>query len=285
LEGFLLIDIYLLEHLDAFYQYGTLSAAAQHLNIAQPSLSRSMQKLESILNVTLFERQKNRIVLNETGKLAAEYAKRILDEEAEMERHIKAFDKSQHTITIGSNAPGPLMELLPKTAPIFFDMTVSSAVDSEETLIQGLKTSDYNIIILSKPLEDEDLYCQKYLTEQLHLSITPFHPASSYKTVSFADMDGQNFIMYAYVGFWEKIVREKMPHAKFFKQEDLDAVGELARFSDLPSFSSDITLKNLESRQNNRINIPFSDSEAHVTYYLICNKKDYKKFKSLFKSL
>lgn len=280
-----MIEIYLLEHLQAFYKYGTLSAAAEHLNITQPSLSRSMQKLEGILNVTLFERQKNRIILNETGKLAAEYAKRILEEEAEMERHIRAFDRSQHTLTIGSCAPGPLMELLPRTSGIFSDLTISSAIDTEDNLIKGLKNSDYNLIILSKSLDDENLYCRKYCTEQLYLSVTPFHPAASYSKVSFADMDGQNFIMYAHVGFWEDIVRKKMPHAKFFIQEDIDAVGELTRFSELPSFVSDITLKTMSSRQNDRIHVPFSDQESLATYYLICTAKNQVKLNPLFRSL
>lgn len=279
-----MIEIYLLEHLQAFYEYGTLSAAAEHLNIAQPSLSRSMQKLEGILNVTLFERQKNRIILNETGELAAKYAKRILDEEKEMELHIRAFDRSRHTLTIGSCAPGPLMELLPKTTGLFFDVTVASAIDTEDNLIRGLHHSEYNLILLSKALDSENLYCRKYCTEQLYLSIPPFHPAASYSKVSFADMDGQKFIMYAHVGFWEDIVRKKMPHSQFFKQDDLEAVGELTRFSDLPSFSSSITLKTMTSRHNNRIHIPFSDEESLATYYLICQARDEKKLNSLFKS-
>lgn len=277
-----MIEIYLLEHLQAFYEYGTLSAAAEDLHIAQPSLSRSMQKLEELLGVTLFERQKNRIQLNETGKLAAEYARRILDTETEMERHIRAFDRSLHTLTIGSCAPGPLMELLPGAAGLFPDMTVSSAMDTEGHLIKGLETSDYNLIILQNPLEGEDLYCQKYCTEHLYLSITPFHPAASYREISFAKMDGQSFIMYAHVGFWEEIVREKMPHAKFFKQEDMDAVTELVRFSDLPSFVSDITLKRMSPRQNDRIYLPFSDPESYATYYLVCHAKDRGKLSGLF---
>lgn len=279
-----MIEIYLLEHLQAFYEYGTLSAAAEHLNIAQPSLSRSMQKLEGILKVSLFDRQKNRIVLNETGKLAARYAKRILNEEAEMERHIRAFDRSQHTLTVGSCAPGPLMDLLPRAAGIFADMTISSAIDTEEQLIKGLESSDYNLIILSRPLYAENLYCRKYCTEQLYLSITPFHPAASYRTISFADMDGQSFIMYAHVGFWEDIVRQKMPNAKFFKQEDMDAVSELARFSDLPAFSSDITMRTITSRKNDRINIPFSNPESLAEYYLVCNTKDCSKLKPLLRT-
>ena len=43
-----MIEIYLLEALDAFYRLGTLSAAAEYLHISQPALSRSMQKLQGI---------------------------------------------------------------------------------------------------------------------------------------------------------------------------------------------------------------------------------------------
>ena len=56
----------------------TLSKAAEILHISQPALTRSIQKLESELNVTLFDRQKNKITLNKTGKLAVSHARRIL---------------------------------------------------------------------------------------------------------------------------------------------------------------------------------------------------------------
>lgn len=75
-----------------------------------------------------------------------------------------------------------------------------------------------------------------------------------------------------------------MPNAVFFKQDTMDAVGELAKYSDLPSFSTDISLEALHSRQNNRINIPFSDPESQATYYLICLKSEYPKLKHLFTS-
>lgn len=277
-----MIEIYLLEHLQAFHNYGTLSSAAQHLNIAQPSLSRSMKKLEEILGVTLFERHKNRIVLNEAGQLASEHARRILEEEKEMERSVRAFDRSIHTISVGSCCPGPLMDLLPKITGLYHGMAVSSAVDTQERLLHGLRDYDFTFIILPNPVKAEGLFCKKYRTEQLFLSVTPFHPAASCKEVPFAELNGQSFIMYAHVGFWEDIVRNKMPDSKFFLQEDFDAVGELARFSELPHFASDITLSVMPSRRNGRINVPFSDPESHVWYYLICLEQNREKMNALF---
>lgn len=276
-----MIEIYLLEQLCAFKEYGTLSEAAEHLNIAQPSVSRAMKKLEDELGVALFERQKNKIVLNQTGLLAAEYAKRILDEEKNMEAQIKAFDRSLHTVNIGSIAPGPLMVLLPRLTALFANKVVSSDIETEETLIQKLNNNDYSFIILNRTLDDEKYICKEYMTEQLYISVNHFHPIATQKSVTFEEADGQNFIMYSQVGFWENVVKEQMPSSNFYKQENLEAVGELAANSDLPSFSTDITQKILPSRRSGRINVPFSNPEAKANYYLICLSENKRMIKDL----
>lgn len=280
-----MIEMYLLEQLNAFYKYGTLSVAAEHLHLSQPSLSRSMQKLEAELGVTLFERQKNRIFLNDTGKLAAEHAVRILHSEAEMKRQVRAFDRSLNTFSIGSCAPGPLIKALPSVTGAFTELTVSSKIETEDALLKGLRESVYQLVILSKPTYSDEFHCQEYVTEQLYLSINNFHPAATYSSVRFDQMDDQNFIMYAHVGVWEDIVRTKMTRAKFYKQEDIEAVGELANNSDLPSFSTNITLEELPSRKNVRINIPFSDEEATITFYIVCTKENFKRFRNFLKSV
>lgn len=268
-----MVEIYLLEQLDAFRRAGTLSAAAEYLHLAQPSLSRSMQKIEDELGVPLFDRHKNRLELNDTGMLASEYAARILDSENEMERHIRSYDRSLHTLTIGSCAPGPLMRLLPQATGTFSDMTISSAIEPEDLLLQKLRDSEYQLAVLPFPADPDEFYCRRYITEQLYLSVNNFHPAASYHSIKFRQMDGQNFIMYAQVGIWETVVRSKMPHARFLKQEDLDAVSEITGRSDLPSFSSSITLQELPQRKNGHINIPFSDKEASITFYIACAKR------------
>ncbi len=58
-------ELELLYHLLAVNEYGTLSAAAEALHISQPSLSRSMQKLEAEFGTSLFERTKNKASLND----------------------------------------------------------------------------------------------------------------------------------------------------------------------------------------------------------------------------
>lgn len=279
-----MIEIYLLEQLAAFAECGTLSAAADRLHLTQPSLSRAMQKLEDEVGVPLFDRGKNKLTLNETGRMAAEYAKRILDMDAEMERHLKAFDKSRHTIAIGSVAPGPLMKLLPQASGAFDGSAITSEIATEDALLKGLKDSTYQIAVLSHPVEDEGYESVRYMKEHLNLSVPIMHPASSYKTITFKEMDGQNFIMYANVGVWEPIVRKMMPNAKFFKQDDLEALDEITKASSLPSFSTDVTLEAIPERRD-RINVPFSDPEAEITFYLVYPKSEERRLEPLIESI
>ena len=104
-----MIDTYLLEQLCAVLDCGTLSAASEKLHLTQPSLTRSMQKLEDLLGVKLFDRAKNRVHLNENGRLAAECAKHILMEEQDMISRVRALDRSSRTLAVGMISPGPMM--------------------------------------------------------------------------------------------------------------------------------------------------------------------------------
>ena len=97
-----MIESYLLEHLVVFSEHRTLSETASVLHLTQPTLTRSMNKLEETFGVPLFTREKKRIRLNENGWMAARYAKEILREEEKMIAQVKALDRRRRTITVGS---------------------------------------------------------------------------------------------------------------------------------------------------------------------------------------
>lgn len=53
-----MLNLIQLEQFVAFTDYGTLSKAAEILNMSQPALTRSIQKLEAEFGVPLFQRSK-----------------------------------------------------------------------------------------------------------------------------------------------------------------------------------------------------------------------------------
>lgn len=245
----------------------TLSKAAEILHISQPALTRSIQKLESELNVTLFDRQKNKITLNKTGELAVSHARRILADVEQMTQSIQAFERSLHTISIGSCAPAPIVELLYYLTEKFATMTFSSETVNPDSLVLGLKNNTYQIIITNSPVKDSEICCREFCREQLFLTIPPAHPLASKKDGIFADeLAGETMLLFKEIGIWESFIKAKMSQTDFIIQDRDDAFNALIRASALPAFATNLTLKRNDRRQN-RIIIPFLDDEAKMTFY------------------
>ena len=120
------MELFDLEQLVAFADCGTLSAAAKKLHLSQPTLTKTMKRLEEEFQVPLFIRSKNRLELNENGKLAAQKARQILGDSKEMIRLIRAIDRERHTISIGACAPMPAFTLSQRVSILYKDMTITS---------------------------------------------------------------------------------------------------------------------------------------------------------------
>ena len=87
-----------------------ISKAAEALHITQPTLSTTIQRLETELGCRLFERQGRGIKLNSCGELFLKHARRILDDVSEARRDISEHLRQMNsTITIY----GPSMYLFP----------------------------------------------------------------------------------------------------------------------------------------------------------------------------
>lgn len=276
-----MIELYQLEQLTAFAQYGTLSKAAEELHISQPTLTRSMQKLESEFNVPLFRRSKNKLEFNENGLLAAEYARRVLDQSQNMLERVRAFDRASRTISIGSCAPMPLITAVQNAARQYPSMTISSECKDCEPLVEGLRTGLYQIIILPYQPDDESLVFKKCGTETLFFALPRSHRFAGRDGLYMKDMDGENMLLYADIGFWRSLPEMKMPHSRFLVQNERFAFEELIASSVLPCFVSDISLQN-DGKPADRVIIPILDPGASVTYYAVCLKSTLPKVRKLF---
>lgn len=279
-----MIDTYLLEQLIAVDECRTLSAASEKLHLTQPSLTRSMQKLENILDVSLFDRSKNRVSLNANGRLAAECARHILLEEEDMINRVRALDRSARTITVGAISPGPMMELTPILSSLYPDMTIATEQRTEELLLQGLRTGNYQMIILNHKLTDVELACHPCGTERLYFVVPPDHRIAHFTNCSFQDMNGESFLMATDVGYWDQIVRENMPDSHFLLQNGMEALAEIIQASSMPHFATDITLR-LFGKDETRVCIPISDEAAVQPYYCFCLLANEKKYLEWFQAL
>lgn len=277
-------DIYLLENLVAFSETGTLSAAAEKLHTSQPAMTRAMHKLEAELGITLFVRSKNRMELNETGKLAADYARRVLEADRDFESQVLAFDRSLRTISIGFCAPVPQEVLTPILNTVFDDMTISADMKDDSDFPARLEDGTYQLAVTHFKPESDNIYCKKCGHEDLFISVTPSNPLTFYPEIHLKDLDGLSILLLSKIGFWANTHRAKTPNTNYLLQVERSSFTELAAGSEYPVFASSYYIQRGNTVPG-RVNIPIVDPECHADYYLVCLESKRKKYDKLFNSI
>lgn len=269
-----MLDLAELYQFVTYARYGTLSAAAEVLHISQPTLTRTMQHVEEAFGAKLFQRGKNRIELTDTGRFAVKQADSLLEEEQKAIQSVQAFERSLHTITVNSCAPAPLWSLLPSLSHRFPENTISSKLTTVEEIIHNVISEKVNIGILPYEYSHEGIVCTPYIKEQLFVCVPKGHALENEAELSISQLNGFNCLLRDQIGFWEKLVKQKMPASRFLIQTDEFEFEELVRTSTLLCFSTSVATP-LNQAMEKRKKIPLTDSEANVTYYLIsrCDEK------------
>lgn len=279
-----MIDLYELRQFVMFADAGTLSEAAKILHLSQPALSRNMKKLEDNLKLALFERKKNRLELNENGKYVLELARKLLDDADSLTTKARDFDRKNRTITLGICAPAPVWRLAPLISHIFPHISLQTEMDSNVGLLNGLDDNTYQLIATHMKPNENQYFGKECMKETLMFSLPQNHKYAKRKNLSFSEMNGENMLLMSDIGFWDFVKTDKMPDSRFLTQNDRFSFQELLQASSLPAFTSNLAKKYIELPPV-RIDIPISDEDATVTYYLVCRAGEKKNFAPLFSAL
>ena len=274
--------MYVLKELIAFYEYGTLTAAAEQLNVSQPALSRSMKKLEDDLEADLFDRSRNRITLNETGRIAAELARKVIEEEEAFERKVKEHNRLNRVFTFGSIAPMPISKLTGLLSEYLDGMTVESVLyDSEKELYRDLSKDRLKLIVTHSKPKDTAKYCyEKLFEEHLYAVLPDTHRLAGRESISLREHDGENILIYNRLGFWYENTRRLIPKAEFLEQSEQSALKKLVEITPLASFATDMTMNESGAPLSKKA-IPIADREVNVTFYCVVLRRNLKELSDL----
>jgi LysR family transcriptional regulator, hydrogen peroxide-inducible genes activator len=150
-----------LEYIIALDTYRHFGKAALHCNIAQPSLSVQIQKLEEELKTTIFARNKMPITPTETGVIIIEQARKIMAESATMSQLIQ----QQKNTVEGNLKIGVIPTLAPYLLPLFLlefikkypSVSLNVSELTTDKIIRRLKNGMLDIGILATPLSQKEL--------------------------------------------------------------------------------------------------------------------------------
>jgi len=87
------LNTQLLQYVIAIVDEKSLTQAAEKYYLTQPALSRYLRNIEDMLCTRLFTRVHNRLRPNNAGKIFVNFARNMLQIEAEMNEHLKAYRK------------------------------------------------------------------------------------------------------------------------------------------------------------------------------------------------
>lgn len=135
---------------------GGIAAAAQKLNLAQPTISTQIRTLETAMGVELFHRDSRKLVLTETGRIVCRYAEEIFSLGTELADVVKGRPVGQPMrlhIGIADVVPKHVAHRL--LAPAF---TIDEPVrlicteGKPEHLLPRLSVYDLDVVISDAPI-------------------------------------------------------------------------------------------------------------------------------------
>lgn len=279
-----MIENYLLEELVAFAENGTLNKAAEKLNLSQPAITRGTKKLETDLGVTLFDRTPNRITLNETGKYAAEQAKKVLATNRNFISQVRNFDNSNKEINIASIAPGPLIVLKNLKQK---NLTIANTLLKNQDLESFLLENQFTCVVSNQPIKNSKIESVYLGMEHLIVQLNEFSDLASKKSVTFKELEGLSFLVLSDIGIWKEIIQDEIPNAKFLYQNDEANFNEIKNYSVFPFFTTNITKANRQWSNNmtsDRIPVEISDKDATQVFYANFLKENKKRLEPVIEN-
>lgn len=279
-----MIDNNLWETLIAFDQYGTLSAAAEKLYVSQPSLSAAMKRLEKQLGVTLFDRRKNRIVLNEVGEEAVQLAKKHLADEKAMVRQLQERARRLSAITVASFVAGLRKTLVDRLSNMYPERSIISEHLSSELLPRGLLDGAFDFVITEYAIDEPEVLCAPYITDRLMVRVRADDPLASRESLTLQDLQGTKLLMWTQSGFWATLIRKSLDgKTSLVYVSDEQEYRDIVQAFDMRSFILQTTIINIDPHHN-YCYLPLDEDGMQVTFYLSCLPKNSRLFFSLLPS-
>lgn len=91
-----------LQYFITIVKTGSMTKAAEELNVVQPALSRAIQRLEDELNVKLFDRKGRAIILNQNGAAFLQFAEQCINSFHQTKDTIHSSDDIHGSLKIGN---------------------------------------------------------------------------------------------------------------------------------------------------------------------------------------
>ena len=174
------------------------SRAAERCNVAQPSLSQQIKKLEQELGQQLFDRLGRTVALTEAGQVLLPRARSILAEVEHIERRLsREIDEGYGQLAVGfipTIAPFLLPNVIKRFAENYPHAELLVHEDLTEALVNSLIEGRLDLGIMSMPIHNKLIATEEICTEQLLIASSPRYNVTKGATLKTKELEQFPFI-------------------------------------------------------------------------------------------
>lgn len=200
------MDLLQLKYFQVVARLENITRAAEKLHIAQPSLSKTIARLEESLGVVLFERVGRRIKLNEFGKTFLRRVERSFLELENGQRELADLGKLQcRNVTVGASSsrllPHLFKEYLTKNSEVNFRLR---RIIKQQEMQKQLLSGEIDLSIFFLPMNHPEIHCEPLLLEEILLAVPADHRLAGRKSIELKEVAKESFISVTTdLEFWE----------------------------------------------------------------------------------
>ncbi|MEU1020603.1 LysR substrate-binding domain-containing protein [Streptomyces sp. NPDC005904] len=204
------MDLLSLRCFQAVARHQHISRAAQELRVAQPSVSRTISRLESELGVLLFDRQGRRIRLNEHGAAFLRRVDRAMAELDDARREMAdAAGAGPGRVAIAAETLMQLAEVLAAFRAHSPGVKVRLLQASAQSMRRHLAAAEVDFALASQPLAGPGLDAVTLLREEVFLAVPYGHRLADREHVTVSELAEEEFVS-TRAGHWQRVLLEAL---------------------------------------------------------------------------
>ncbi len=190
------MELLQLRYFQTVAQREHMTKAAEELFIAQPSLSKTIRRLEKEIGVPLFDRQGRSVKLNQFGKAFLEHVESLFRELEEGQRQVRDMAGLEHgEVSLVATSLHWLPNLLHSFQLLYpsVHFRLSQCVPAE--MSQQLQMGTCDFCFLSTPLLKPNIKWKTLLTEEILLVIPANHKLAKLSSISLREVAGEAVVI------------------------------------------------------------------------------------------
>jgi DNA-binding transcriptional LysR family regulator len=190
------VDVRQMRQVVAIADRRSFVKAAGDLGISQPTLSRSIARLEDELGLTLFDRSLAGVTPTPIGKVLADRARSIIDDAGRLLREVQLINGGElGQVRIGGGlqlAPVFLPRLSLALTQQFPKLSLRLIIEQRAVLLRDLYSGELDLILVAagRDLVHRDLYRVELMRQQMVAVASPSHPLAGQTKISVRDFLG-----------------------------------------------------------------------------------------------